>query len=318
MSMTAVQQWALELANQIKSIQTSWADDEIKVRQDMIEQELERALTRVSSHEREEKIAALRAHFPIPDGGEVRVIEVTKEAAPRQVTVEEALELLVKAAPQLSESQRRTYSERLASVGYRILELRSEPAPVAAPQPVGGGIERLPDALGRKLGLRTEAKVYPTQVFNVLHELVDCVLALSGAASQVVTELRRRAGEPPGNREDDLKAILAQYLTDQPGGSADRMRLVVSRTRTRLAGFLQVPAELPRDLCSRATTIDPETIVDVIKREKDPGFMANTHKMYWERFAILWKRDQWASVDGSPVWEKKAAQSVLGTVEQER
>ena len=48
MSMTAVQQWALELANQIKSIQTSWADDEIKVRQDMIEQELERALRETS------------------------------------------------------------------------------------------------------------------------------------------------------------------------------------------------------------------------------------------------------------------------------
>jgi hypothetical protein len=44
--------------------------------------------------------------------------------------------------------------------------------------------------------------------------------------------------------------------------------------------------------------------------------MANTHKMYWERFTVLWKRDQWGSVDGSPVWEKKAAQSVLGTVDQ--
>ena len=315
MSMTAVQQWALELANQIKSIQTSWADDEIKVRQDMIEQELERALTRVSSHEREEKIAALRAHFPVPGGGEVRVIEVTKEAAPRQVTLEEALDLLITAAPQMSESQRRTYADRLIGAGYRVLERRADPAPVAAPVATGG-MERIPDALSRKLGLKTEAKAYPTQVFNVLHELVDCVLSLSGAASQVVSELRRRAGEPPGNREDDLRAILATYLTDQPGGTADRMRLVISRTRTRLAGFLQVPAELPRDLCSKATTIDPETIVDVIKREKDPGFMANTHKMYWERFTVLWKRDQWGSVDGSPVWEKKAAQSVLGTVDQ--
>jgi hypothetical protein len=179
-------------------------------------------------------------------------------------------------------------------------------------------MERLPDALGRKLGLKSEAKVYPTQVFNVLHELVDCTLALSGAASQVVSEMRRRADEPPGNREEDLKAILAQYLTDQPGGSAERMRLVVSRTRTRLARFLNVPVELPKDLCTKAMTIDPDTIVDVIKREKEPGFMANTHKMYWERFAKLWKRDQWSSVDGSPIWEKQVAQSVLGTVEQER
>ena len=311
--MTAIQKWALELANQIKSIQTAWADDEIKVRRDTIEQELERALTRVSSHEREEKIIALRAHFPIPGGGDVRVIEVTKETAPRQVTLEEALELLVKAAPQMSPSQKRAYSERLASVGYPILERRSEPAPAT----VSGGMERLPDALGRKLGLKSEAKVYPTQVFTVLHELVDCTLALSGAASTVVSEMRRRADEPPGNREEDLKVILAQYLTDQPGGSADRMRLVVSRTRKRLAGFLKVPAELPKVLCKTAKNIDPDTIVDVITRE-EPGFMVNIHKMYWERFVKIWKRDQWSSVDGSPIWEEQVAQSVLKTVEQER
>lgn len=316
--MTEVQQWALELANQIKSIQTSWADDEFKVRQDMIEQELERELTRVSSHEREEKVAALRAHFPVPVGGEVRVIEVTKETAPRQVTVEEALDLLVKAAREMPESQRRTYAERLAGAGYRVLERRPEPVASAPAQPAGGGMERIPDALGRKLGLKPDAKAYPTQIFNVLHELVDCVVTLSAAASQVLSDLRRRAGENPGNREEGVRVVLAQYLTDQPGGSADRMRLAISQTRDRLSGFLCVPAQLPRDLCSRATTIDPETIVEVIKREKVAGILDNTYKIYWDRFTILWKRDQWASADGSPVWEKKAAQSVLKTVEQDR
>ena len=81
-------------------------------------------------------------------------------------------------------------------------------------------MERIPDALSRKLGIKTEAKAYPTQVFNVLHELVDCVLTLSVAASQVVSEMRRRAGDPLGKREEDLRVILAEYLTDQPGGTA--------------------------------------------------------------------------------------------------
>jgi hypothetical protein len=84
-----------------------------------------------------------------------------------------------------------------------------------------------------------------------------------------------------------------------------------------LAGFLKVPAELPNDLCKTAKNIDPDTIVDVIARE-EPGFMVNIHKMYWERFVKIWKRDQWSSVDGSPIWEEQVAQSVLGTVEQER
>ena len=78
-----------------------------------------------------------------------------------------------------------------------------------------------------------------------------------------------------------------------------------------------MPAKLPSDLCKTATIINPETIAENIQEEKNPGFMDNTHKMYWQRFTVLWKRDQWGAVDGSPVWEKKAAQSVLGAVEKD-
>lgn len=326
MSMTPVQKWALELSNQIKAIQTSWADDDAQVRRDMVQQELERALGKLSSHERDDRLHALRSHFPVPDGGEVRLVEVTREAPARQVTVEEALELLVKSAPQLSDSQRRVYSEKLAAAGFRV-ERRVEVSvpttptnpttstPQTVPAAVVGGMERLPDPLVRKLGLKGEHKTYPTQVFNTLLELADCVFAMGGAAGQVVTEMRRRAGEPPAGREEDVRAVVAQYLVDQSGASLERMRLAVTRTRMRLAGFLEVPAVLPRDLCESARTIDPETIVQVVTREKQPGFMANKEKMYWDRYLWLWKRDQWGAVDASPVWEKKVAQSIVSTVE---
>jgi len=317
MSMTPVQKWALELSNQIKAIQTSWADDDAEVRRDMIQQELERALGKLSSHERDDRLHALRSHFPVPDGGEVRLVEVTREAPARQVTVEEALDLLVKSAPQLSDSQRRVYSEKLAAAGFRV-DRRVEvaaPAPPSASAGAVDGMERLPDPLVRKLGLKGEHNTYPTQVFNTLLELADCVFAMGGAAGQVVAEMRRRAGEPPAGREEDVRAVVAQYLVDQSGASLERMRLAVTRTRMRLAGFLEVPAVLPRDLCESARTIDPETIVQVVTREKQPGFMANKEKMYWDRYLWLWKRDQWGAVDASPVWEKKVAQSIVGTVE---
>ena len=57
----------------------------------MLQQELKRALDRLPSHERDERLNALRSHFPVPEGGEVRVIEVEKPVAARQVTAEEAL-----------------------------------------------------------------------------------------------------------------------------------------------------------------------------------------------------------------------------------
>ncbi len=312
MNGSSIQSWALELSNQIKAIQTSWSDDDPTVRREMLQQELKRALERLPGHEREERLAALRSHFPVPEGGEVRVIEVEKPVAARQVTADEALELLVKAGGQLSDAQRRSYSERLVAAGYKISERRVEAAPVPVAQP----FEKLPDALSRKLGLKGEIHVYPTQVFNVLLELVDFVLSVSAAASEVLVELRRRAAESPASREEDLKTAVGLYLGDQPGGSAEKMRMAVARTRMRLGGFLQVPAELPRDLCEKAQSLSPETIIETVKRERTIGVFDNEWNLYWKKYAMLWNRDQWSKVESSSIWEKKVAQSVLRSVDR--
>lgn len=323
MSMTPAQQWAFELAHQIKAIQTSWADDEATVRREAVQQELERALARVPAHEREERMAALRAHFPVPGSGEVRVVTVTNPAPPQEVTAEDALEILIEAGRRLPEAQRKQFAEKLLAAGYRVIERRVEVQTVAAapvtPAATGGAPERIPDMVARKLGLPTDSKAYPAQVFNVVVELADSVTRLSNTMSTLLTELRRRAGEPPANREEDLKTAIGKYLTDQPGGSLERMRSAVERTHRRLVELLKLPNVLPNELCRATNKINPDQIVENIRSERgELGLFANAHKLYWERFVVVWKQEQFGSVDGSPVWEKKAALAVLRLLDEVR
>lgn len=298
----------METANRIKMIQTSWSDDDSVSRAETIRQEVARALEEFPESERRQRVEALRMHFPAWDKTEVKVVEVEKEGPPRKLSPEELVEELAAAFPILTIRQREEISHRLLEAGFKIEKTsREESVPP---------IEVLPDATARKLGLKSPVRVYPTQLFNVFHELLDCVVRVGGVAQEIFQELHGRAGaiETIG-REEGVKQVIARYLSEDPDSSSEEVSHAIGKVRMQLVSMLKIPGALPEKLCERMQVISPESIEGTVEHEDAGGAFARVFKdkkvRCWEKYIFLWRRDALGQTQGSPFWDSVFAKSVL-------
>ena len=300
-------------------IQASWADDDGVSREETIRQELGRSLEEFPRSERSARLEALGVFFPSWGQTEVKVVEV--EAPPRKPTPPEALEALVSAFPRLSERERQLFSKQLLEAGYKIerVEKAVETRPATEP------MEFLPEPTTRKLGLKGQVRVYPTQVFQVLHELVDCVMAVAGSAQTVLQEIYRRAEKGSLLRDDaaQMRVALGRYLSGEPGGGLPQMQLAVGKIRVRLVGVWKLPGALPVRLCERLRPCQPASIEAVLKREdEENGIVASMKDLLkdrkvrcWERYRAIWDRHGLGQIQDSEFWDIEFAEDIISIVE---
>jgi hypothetical protein len=316
--------WALETANRVKMIQASWADDDKVSRQETVRQELRRSLDSFSGSDRAERLEALKLHFPVWDQNGGEVITVEREAPPRALTPQELLDQLVAAAPRLTDKDRQAFSKRLLDAGFAITKaIPSAPATSPAPTPAAAPtqeMEFLPEQTARKLGEKGQVRTYPTQVFNVLHELLDCTMTLATAARGAVEEMYRR-GEmtPPRDREDDsqLRAAVSRYLKGESGASSEQMRQAVQKVRSRTAAMLLLPAKLPGKMSERLVKlVHPDAITRMVEREGRLAALVKDPKVRcWEKYERLWNDRGLGQTQNSMYWDVDFAKDVVAIVE---
>jgi len=305
--------WALETAGRVKMIQASWADDSDIARLETVRQELRRSLENFAGADRTERVEALKVYFPAWNEGEIRVVQVEKEGPPRKLAPRELLEQMTAIFPTLSEKERTEFSQRLSDAGYRITK-EKEVRTVAPPMDV------LPEPIARKLGEKPPfppCRVYPTQVFNVFHELLDCVLTLADAAQKVLEEMYRRSKTESVLRRDDVRPAILRYLKGDPSVSQDHLHSAVVKIRVRLAAMLSIAGELPAKMCSNLEVVSPRKIREVVQRNKSllGGLMRDDKVLCWDLNERHWKTKGLGEIQDSPYWDEAWAREVVFIVE---
>jgi hypothetical protein len=209
--------WASGLAARLRTLQASFADDDPATRRDFIVQEIERALKGFVPEQRQARLQALSAWFPVWQG--------TRPAAPAQLPMEapaeapeDLLEKLLAALPNLSAAQREQFIARLQEAG-----LASEPAT--------SSIAVAPEIL-KRLGLPDTTTFDAARVATAFALLLDMALALDQFVWKIWKEVAPRSLV---RQEADLGKLSGQYLAASTDVSAAQVRSTVEKTRKLLA-----------------------------------------------------------------------------------
>jgi hypothetical protein len=310
----SLKNWALETANRVKMIQASWADDSSISRQETVRQELRRALEAFPGSERAARVQALKAHFPAWNDAEAKPARVEiKETPARTLTPREKVEQVAALFSTLTEQERTLFSQRLADAGYKIV-VKAPPERVTGVPPM----DYLPEPIARKLGEKGPIRVYPAQVFNVFHELLDCVTTLASAAQILLQEMYRRSQTPVAReREEDWKVsqAIGRYLKGEPSGSPEQMRVAVMNIRVRLAAMLRIPGALPAKMCERLELARPANIKRVVQREGGLAVLKDEKVRCWDRYERLWDHLGLGQIQDSRYWDVDLAKDVISIVE---
>jgi hypothetical protein len=309
--------WALETANRVKMIQASWADDSDIARLETVRQEVRRSLQDFGGSDRTERVEALKVYFPAWNEAETKVVQVEKEGPPRKLTPRELLEQVVAVFSTLAEKERTEFSQCLAQAGYAITR-EKEVRGAAPPTPVA--MDVLPEPIARKLGEKPPfppCRVYPTQIFNVFHELLDCVVTLADVAHKVMEEMYRRSKTESIVRREDVRSPILRYLKGDPVASQEQMRNALRRIRVRLAAMLSMAGVLPAKMCNNLKVVSPAEILKVVQREKSMlGSLVKDEKVAcWERNVRHWEKKRLAEIQDSPYWDEDWAREVVLIVE---
>jgi hypothetical protein len=244
------------------------------------------------------------------DQPETKVIQVEREGPPRKLTPQELLDEMVKAFPKLTETQRQHFSARLAEAGYKVTKVVETERPAAPPQTID-----LPEATVRKLGERGQIRVYPTQILNLFHELLDCTVTLAAAAQGVLKAMYRQgdvAHPPEMEEEQQLRSTIARYCKGEAGVTPEQMRLAVQKVRVRLATMLRIPGELPGKMCNRLRLIHPESIRDTVRRQTRFGALLKDEKVScWDTFEDRWNKLGLGQTQESVYWDVDFAKDVV-------
>jgi len=316
MNETPIQTWARGVANRIKLIQTSWADDKPSLRQETIRKEIRKSLDSLPKDERKTRLDALKVHFPTWGESEVQVVEVTKELPPRRHTPDELLDQLVAAYPQLSERQRRQYSERLMAAGFQV-----QPPPPVAETPAAGTGFQLQKKTEILLGLAESPTVYPTQVFLVLHELLENMVELQRDATGVRRELEkfipksasspRQRARPTAFAKDpsDAIVVLRGYLSGDPTVSDDHVRTAVGQLGSELRRFVWSPSFVRDEMREElAKVLGPKKIENLV----EVGTFGSKKAGCWDKFVDLWDFYGYDKLgDETKYWGRTYAEAVL-------
>jgi len=313
---TPDQAWVRDLAQRIKKLQTSFADDDGSRRKALIRKEVRDARSSMSQTEWKPKFEMLKAHFSAWEEPRTQVVKVTEEK-PVELTPKQMVDKLVVAYPNLKEKESKQFAQELKAVGY---QLQSEEK---TPETTTPDRFQLPDSTATMLDFKMPPTVFPTPVFLVLDGLMKALLELNESAIEV-QEHYKQFTPPEGGigsshygkmarvSAEDLKQVLHDYLAGDPATGEEQVWQVLAEVQKLLEGFIHAPGSIREKLSEELKKcLAPDKIKMVVQAAVFPK------GAYWDRYEALWKSHGYGKSNflDSAFWGREYSRAFLSGFE---
>jgi hypothetical protein len=285
--------WAEEVADRLRMLQTSFADDAPVAREEYLTEEIERSLKEVVGSRRGEFLEALARCFPGPERmGVSHPDPIPALLAASSRSAEELAEELIDRLPELTKESRAWLVERFRSVGL-----------VGAPQE---GLD-LPPGLRGKLGLSLEQALDAERLTKLLAALLEMVATLDNL---VWILWKTIAPKSAVQREmgEGLRRTVGRYVAGDREVATLQINQMLDKTRQLFAGLLSAIGPTGETYARKhLETFAPEKIRATVETG---GFLTNVEQKCWRRYVVL------ASELNGPVIEKQIIDSIVNYTEE--
>jgi hypothetical protein len=293
MSASEPSSWAEEVAGRLRMLQTSFADDAPKAREEYLTEEIERSLKAVAGSRRREFLDALARCFPGPERiGISRPDAIPAPIAATSKTPEELAEDLIDRLPELTKESRAWLVERFRSMGL-----------VEAPD---RGLD-LPPGLRGKLGLSLEQSLDEERLTKLLAVLLEMVATLDNLVWSLwktiapKSAVQREAG-------DGLRRTVGRYVAGDREVATLQISQMLDKTRQLFASLLSAIGPTGETYArNHLETFAPEKIRATVETG---GFLTNVEQKCWRRYLVL------ASELSGPLIEKQIIDTIVNYTEE--
>ena len=292
MSASEPSSWAEEVAGRLRMLQTSFADDAPKAREEYLTEEIERSLKAVAGSRRREFLDALARCFPGPERiGISRTDAIPAPIAATSRTAEDLAEDLIDRLPELTKESRAWLVERFRSMGL-----------VEAPD---RGLD-LPPGLRGKLGLSLEQSLDAERLTKLLAALLEMVATLDNLVWSLwktiapKSAVQREAG-------DGLRRTVGRYVAGDREVATLQINQMLDKTRQLFAGLLSAIG--PTGETYARNHLETFAPAKIRATAETGGFLTNVEQKCWRRYLVL------ASELSGPLIEKQIIDTIVNYTE---
>jgi len=262
--------------NRIRMALVDLADEPVQARQDVLDEEIERALSQVVPDQRKAFLEELMQRFPSWDA-RVGVELKTAESAERSATDERELSdpnflvaRLIQLAPTLSQRDRQVLIQRLCEAGLS----RTESTDWSA---------ECREALLGALQLKSDAPIQPSRVTELTCMLVEFAARLDQLVwntwRAIHPRAKRRRGEP-------LRGLMAKLLRQDVDVSAPQVKEDLDRLGGLIAAITSAVRQAGRHAGQYFARLSPAEISKLTEMEGG-GFLVGKEVRHWRKYVEL-------------------------------
>jgi hypothetical protein len=289
--------WARGIGARLRLLQSSFADDDERMRRDYLAEEIERAIKDVAPSRRRTYLEALAEHFPQWEGAP----GAAREAAPVDESPETIAAKLVEVAPYLTVAQKKVLAQQLEAAGIvQIRQIGVAPAP--PPQPI-------PPELQKKLGLDPETPLSDVRVMRLIAALIDFSVALDQLAWNMWKTLAPKSVVRRDPASGDMRRIAGPYLAGDDEVSTAQITQALDKTRQLIAGLMAGIGAAGETFSKQfLARFAPPAIQEIAQEES--GFFIGPEQKCWRKYVALF-----AEVNGVVI-EKEIASAIVQYTEE--
>lgn len=269
--------WASKVANQVRFLQSDFADAEPNERQMLIEEEVRRALKEIVPEKRRGYLAALSEQFPCGEGATAGIGQNKNAAEPSDNSPEALIDQMVQIAPHLPKRKLQEFGLRLQQAGY--MELKTSTL-----------VDDAPPEFRKAFGIEPDAPVDIQRVYKLLQSFAEFVVSQDKLVWNIwralapKSRIRRDVGA-----ESDVRKVAGRYLSGAEEVSVMQISQAVDRLRQLVAGILTAIAPAGRGFARKyQARFSADAIKDLANMEKG-GWLGSQEQKCWRKYTELTK-----------------------------
>ena len=264
--------WASGVASRLRLIQANFADDEPKVRQSYLAEELERSLKSIPSSRREPHLQALTEFFPVWASAAATPAPGPASGPPRPETPEELLARFIQAADGFSPEEKAKALQKLQEAGL-------------APKATGPATAETTAEFWKFFGAPENKPLNIDRTQKMLVALAGVFLALDQLAWTLWKQLNPKSIY---RKEAEFGKMAGPYLASDAEVSTEQIRQPLERTRRLVAALLGAWGRGSSNFSRKqSAALSPESVENAARMEKKAW--ESLESVSWRKYKELYK-----------------------------